>query len=78
MLNITFYMQIPVSLSKVKREALIGQHHVKRPDIENLAKGIMDSLSGVVYDDDSQVCELILTKRYSETPQTILTLHEID
>ena len=36
-----------------------------RPDVENLAKGLLDSWNGVLYRDDSQVAELMLSKAYS-------------
>lgn len=37
-----------------------------RPDIDNVAKIIMDALNGAAYKDDSQVCELHVTKCYDE------------
>lgn len=33
------------------------------PDLDNMAKPILDSLKGVVYDDDSQVFDLVCRKR---------------
>ena len=37
-------------------------------DIENIAKGIMDAMSGLVYKDDAQVYSLTLEQRYAEEP----------
>ena len=41
-------------------------NHIKRPDIENLAKAILDALKGIFYRDDSQVNLLIARKKYCE------------
>lgn len=49
------------------RTATRRRHPVVRPDGENLAKGILDALNGVLYHDDSQVVDLLIRKRYSET-----------
>ena len=44
----------------------VPQQHVYKPDADNLAKFVMDSLNGVYYKDDSQICQLYVTKRYGE------------
>lgn len=36
-----------------------------RPDVDNLTKGIKDILSGIAYNDDSQVVFAVLTKVYT-------------
>lgn len=33
-----------------------------RPDVDNIAKGVMDALNGVAYEDDSQVVSLSVLK----------------
>ena len=38
--------------------------HVKRPDIDNLAKAVKDALKGIIYADDSQIVEAHLYKQY--------------
>lgn len=42
------------------------KHHTKKPDVDNLVKGVKDGLKGVCYMDDSQVCRLAATKSYVE------------
>lgn len=44
------------------------QHHTKKPDLDNLVKGVKDGLKGICYADDSQVVRLAATKEYGEQP----------
>jgi Holliday junction resolvase RusA-like endonuclease len=76
-LEVTFYMPIPASLSKVKQKALNGEFHIKRPDTDNLLKSVKDSLNGIFYKDDSQICDVVAKKIYSTYPRTEIILKEI-
>jgi Holliday junction resolvase RusA-like endonuclease len=60
-------LPIPKSHSKKRREAcLSGQEKpIKKPDIDNLAKSILDGMNGVIWKDDSQIVSLHVTKVYS-------------
>lgn len=35
-----------------------------RPDVDKLARAVLDALTGIAFADDSQVVELVATKRY--------------
>lgn len=35
-------------------------------DVDNLAKGVLDALTGLAYDDDKQVVRLVVTKRETD------------
>jgi len=77
-LNITFFMQIPASLSKKKRSELIEQHyHIKKPDADNLLKTVKDSLEGTFYKNDSQICKVTMQKVYSDKPRVEFELRTI-
>jgi Holliday junction resolvase RusA-like endonuclease len=71
-----FNMQIPISWTKTKRQqAGIGSvMPAGKPDIDNLAKTVMDALNGIAYRDDSQVVQLAISKRYSDEPGTFITI----
>ena len=70
----------PKSTSKKKREEMLSQkiHYTKKPDCDNLAKSILDSLNGVAYDDDSQIRALYVSKAYSEESKVIVSLTSND
>ena len=69
---------IAVSWSKKKREsAVLGQlRPTGRPDLDNFAK-MLDALNMVVWNDDAQIVELVVFKRYSEAPQLAITVDTI-
>ena len=64
-LRLMFNMEVPKSWSKKKRaDAFFGKMlPISRPDIDNLVK-IIDGLNGVLFKDDSQITDLIASKRY--------------
>jgi Holliday junction resolvase RusA-like endonuclease len=41
--HLIFYIEMPKSYSKKKRDELRGTYHDQKPDIDNLAKGFMDA-----------------------------------
>jgi len=59
--SIRFVLRRPKTLPKRV------QHHVKRPDIDKLARAVLDALTGTAIHDDSQVYCLDLTKAYWAT-----------
>lgn len=69
--NVDCFMPIPKSTSKINREMMLEgvMRHTKKPDIDNLAKGYLDALNGVVWLDDSQIVRLVVTKEYSDQPR---------
>lgn len=43
----------------------------KKPDIDNVIKGILDPLNGVVFDDDVQVVSMEIIKKYVDGDESI-------
>lgn len=64
--KIKFYMPIPESWSNKKKCEHTGKPHIKKPDIDNLIKGIFDSANGIVWQDDKQVVACEATKEYGD------------
>lgn len=62
--------------------------HAKIPDVDNLVKSLFDSISkagynkvdkkGIVWTDDSIVCELRARKKYSPNPRIELEIKELE
>lgn len=77
--EIEVLVQVPKSDSKVKRKAkLEGEMRpTVKPDCDNLAKSILDSLNGLAYHDDKQVVELVVKKYYAENAEVKIKLTEV-
>lgn len=77
MVSITF--PIPASYRGAKRAmAESGQLLPgKKPDIDNVVKLAADSLNGVVYVDDAQVCRLVAEKQYGQKAQLWIRVFDL-
>ena len=72
------FMGVPKSLSLKKRLNLITEKRpTKRPDNDNLYKGIADALNGIAYYDDSQIVATHIAKFWSVNPHAVVTIREI-
>lgn len=71
---ITYYMPLPKSWSEKKKNKMLNQPHVSRPDIDNLLKFTFDCMNGIVFKDDSQIYHLASEKIYSHNPRTEICL----
>lgn len=49
--------------------------HTNTPDADKLLRALLDSMSGVVFEDDSQVSEIAVEKVYSKGAVTIVTVY---
>jgi Holliday junction resolvase RusA-like endonuclease len=71
-IRLTFRMQRPRShyrdLQGTLRNSAIAEKPIVAPDLDKLVRAVMDSLTGVVYRDDSQVWSIRAYKEYSEHP----------
>ena len=67
--RLSFLFQRPKSLPKKIR------YHIKKPDIDNLAKSVLDALEGIIYMNDAQVISLRVSKDYG-TPQCMVSVKE--
>lgn len=78
-IKIDFYMPIPKSWTKAKKESAFEGfiRPASKPDIDNLTKAILDGMNGgIAYTDDSLIVELIVREWYGE-PRTEVELSEI-
>jgi len=49
----------------MERKEVSPKGHVKKPDLDNLIKGVLDSLNGFLFHDDSQIVQISAFKKYS-------------
>lgn len=73
------YRSIPKSFSKKKTVAAeAGEiRPTSKPDADNYLKGVKDALKGVIWRDDSQVVEVLVTKRYSVRPRIEVKIKDL-
>lgn len=70
---------IPKSASKKKKEDMLNNVILPtvKPDTDNIAKAVLDSLNKVAYDDDAGIIELKVSKRYGLEPKIHVRLKEM-
>ena len=49
---------------------------IKKPDIDNIAKIILDALNKLAFQDDSQIIKLNIEKAYAEEPKVYIKIEE--
>jgi Holliday junction resolvase RusA-like endonuclease len=76
-LSLEVFVAIPKSYSKKKTEQCrLNLITPGKPDIDNYLKIILDSLNGIVYKDDAQVCKCTVSKRYDDYPRVEILIKE--
>ncbi|HHY74060.1 MAG TPA: RusA family crossover junction endodeoxyribonuclease [Bacillus bacterium] len=75
--HIVFSMPIPKSWSNKRKCEVVGRYHTKKPDTDNLVKGVFDSLNKIAWEDDNQVAKVTAVKIYSEHPGIDVTVREL-
>jgi Holliday junction resolvase RusA-like endonuclease len=82
--DVTFFLARPLNQQGTGRNAGIVKDSapaapVVLPDVDKLARAALDALTGVAYEDDSQVVELRVRKRYaSGEPWTEIRVRRCD
>jgi len=52
--------------------------HIKKPDVDNLAKFVMDALTGLFWKDDSVIYSMHVVKSYSTDPMTVVAIDKVE
>lgn len=76
--KIIAYYDIPKSTSKKKQQQMLNNEifPTVKPDTDNIAKSILDSLNKFAFKDDTQVTKLEIEKKYSRTPRIYVKIEE--
>jgi Holliday junction resolvase RusA-like endonuclease len=77
--TITFYLPRPKWHFNSKGQLKDGAPKwvIVRPDSGKLLRSTEDAMTGVVYDDDSQIARTIVERRYGEIPGAEITIETI-
>ena len=78
LIEIIAYMSIPKNTSKKNTQAMLENEisPTKKPDIDNIAKSILDSLNKFVFKDDNQVSKISVEKRFGEIEKVWVRISE--
>ena len=79
-LAIRFYLPRPQRLIW-KKKPMPEIYSDKRPDIDNLAKAVIDGLNGIAFFDDGQIADLHITKKFhagDDEPKTIIMINNVN
>ncbi|MBR3795752.1 MAG: RusA family crossover junction endodeoxyribonuclease [Clostridia bacterium] len=77
--TIEAYLPIPQSANRAARFDMAAnkQPALKKPDVDNVAKAVLDALNGVAWNDDKQITLLIVQKLYSDDPHLTVRLRGV-
>ena len=71
---------IPKSYSKARTRACLEglEWPTKKPDTDNIEKGVYDALNGLAYEDDKQIVQASVYKVYGPQAKVVVSLEEIE
>jgi len=65
-LSVAAHFLMPQSASKSRKAEMMLTRPTKKPDIDNVAKAVLDGLLSIAYGDDAQVVGLHVTKHWTD------------
>lgn len=71
-ISLRFYFCRPKSLAKKVK------HHTKKPDVDKLARLVNDALTGIAWEDDSQIMALTAVKGYGVPERVEISISSFD
>jgi Holliday junction resolvase RusA-like endonuclease len=74
--RVVAYFAIAKSLSKIKQQHMFAglTRPVKKPDVDNIFKVVIDALNEIAFHDDSQIVDAHIEKFYSDEPRVEVTI----
>ena len=76
--QIKAYFAIPKNANKKQKEEMLKNSisPIKKPDIDNIAKIILDALNNLAFKDDNQITKIDIEKIYSEEEKVYVKIEE--
>jgi len=77
-IDIIAYLKVPKSTSKKASEEMISNvvSPLKKPDIDNITKVVLDAINNYVIKDDIQVSKICVEKRYANEEKLYIKIEE--
>lgn len=77
-INITAYFSVTKNTSKKQEESMLNNtiSPTKKPDIDNIAKIILDALNKLAFKDDNQITKLEIEKKYGTEEKIFIKIEE--
>jgi Holliday junction resolvase RusA-like endonuclease len=77
--RIVFALPMPKSLSKKNAQLAVDGvlKPIKKPDIDNMAKSVLDGMNKIAFLDDAQIVMLKVVKMYSIFPCAFVTMESV-
>jgi Holliday junction resolvase RusA-like endonuclease len=76
--RINAYFLVPISWTKKKRkQAIEGEIVPGKPDLDNIAKSILDGIQNTIISDDRNVIKLTVEKRYAFQARVEVCVYEV-
>jgi Holliday junction resolvase RusA-like endonuclease len=77
--KITAFKPIPKAYSKKKRQQALDREirPLVKPDLDNIAKSILDGLNQVVFEDDKSVVDLHVVSYYHQVEMVLVEIDKI-
>ena len=77
-MSIIAWFSMPKSASRKRLEDMrcCNVRPTKKPDIDNIAKVVADSLNGIAYRDDAQIVGMTVGKYYNDTPKVTVIIED--
>ena len=72
--EILCYLKVPETMSKKRKEmAYRGEiRPLRKPDLDNVMKAVLDACNGIVWVDDKEVTEAMICRYYSDRPKLVV------
>ena len=76
--EITANFEVPKSAKKPEKELMLENklNPLKKPDIDNIVKIILDAMNECAFKDDTQITKLAVEKKYAQTESIYVKIEE--
>ena len=74
-MELTFFFQEPKATPKGKKGKI---PMTKKPDSTKIARSVEDTMTGIIFRDDSQITDYHIRKRYGEKPGVLVRIWQVD